>query len=124
MIGQYITRLNNVIELASQYESLTGADPETYGYSITPYSVRSASVKVTLGKPSPTSSDPEDNGSQSKLGSKKRSPISKEAKQLLETIFETKRTPNGKERKIIAEKCGLTPLQVRVWFTNKRMRSK
>ncbi|ODV95199.1 hypothetical protein PACTADRAFT_42688 [Pachysolen tannophilus NRRL Y-2460] len=55
---------------------------------------------------------------------KRRTFISKETRDFLETAFKLKRSPNSRERKIIAEKCGLTPLQVRVWFTNKRMRSK
>lgn len=55
---------------------------------------------------------------------KKRKQLSRESKRFLETAFEAKRDPNSKERHLIAEKSGLTPMQVRVWFTNKRMRSK
>lgn len=51
------------------------------------------------------------------LKSRKRTSISKEAKSFLETVFKSKRTPNSQERKIIAEKCGLTPVQVRVWVS-------
>lgn len=59
-----------------------------------------------------------------KGGARKRTLIPKETKDFLESLFEKKRSPNSRERKAIADKCGLTPVQVRVWFTNKRMRSK
>ncbi|KAH3686709.1 hypothetical protein WICPIJ_002310 [Wickerhamomyces pijperi] len=55
---------------------------------------------------------------------KKRKQLSREAKRFLEAAFVAKRDPNSKERQLIAEKSGLTTMQVRVWFTNKRMRSK
>ncbi|EDO14945.1 mating-type (MAT) locus a1 gene [Vanderwaltozyma polyspora DSM 70294] len=50
--------------------------------------------------------------------------LPKEARLFLERVFEKKQSLNSKERDAIAKKCGLTPLQVRVWFINKRMRSK
>ncbi|ODV82657.1 hypothetical protein CANARDRAFT_245777 [[Candida] arabinofermentans NRRL YB-2248] len=55
---------------------------------------------------------------------KKRKMISKEAKALLESVFRVKTSLNSKERKILADKCNLSPMQVRVWFTNKRARNK
>ncbi|ADJ41798.1 AFR751Wp [Eremothecium gossypii ATCC 10895] len=55
---------------------------------------------------------------------RRRTVLPKETKEFLESVFERKRCPNAKERRAIAEKCGLTPIQIRIWFTNKRMRSK
>lgn len=54
----------------------------------------------------------------------KRSRVSKENKSLLEALFSVKNFPNTAERKLIAEKCNMTPSQVRIWFTNKRARCK
>lgn len=48
----------------------------------------------------------------------------KEHKALLESLFSIKSFPNATERKLIAEKCNMTPSQVRIWFTNKRARRK
>ncbi|CCD22225.1 homeobox domain-containing protein NDAI_0H00100 [Naumovozyma dairenensis CBS 421] len=53
-----------------------------------------------------------------------RSPISKENKLLLENIFQKKPWLNTKEREFVAKSCGMSALQVRVWFINKRMRTK
>nr|BBD18016.1 putative transcription factor [Ogataea minuta] len=53
-----------------------------------------------------------------------RKAVTKGCRNLLESIFKVKPFPNSKERHIIAEKCGITPTQVRVWFTNKRARTK
>lgn len=50
-----------------------------------------------------------------KGGGRKRTLIPKETKDFLESLFEKKRSPNSRERKAIADKCGLTPVQVRVW---------
>ncbi|CCC68093.1 hypothetical protein NCAS_0A15350 [Naumovozyma castellii] len=50
--------------------------------------------------------------------------IDKDKKILLEQIFRKKHWLNKKERAFVAEKCGLSPRQVRVWFINKRTRSK
>lgn len=47
-----------------------------------------------------------------------------EAKDLLEKVFKVKKCPNTSERLFIAQKLGLTASQVRIWFTNKRMRTK
>ncbi|OBA16938.1 uncharacterized protein OGAPODRAFT_108913 [Ogataea polymorpha] len=55
---------------------------------------------------------------------KKRRHIPESSKELLEKAFKVKRFPNSKERERIARECGISPLQVRVWFTNKRARSK
>ncbi|SCV02774.1 LANO_0G00166g1_1 [Lachancea nothofagi CBS 11611] len=52
----------------------------------------------------------------------RRTLLSKDTRLFLESVFEKKRSPNSRERKAIADKCGLTPVQVRVWFTNKRRR--
>jgi hypothetical protein len=103
-----------------------GTDPESYGYSISPFNVSDTTIKVTKGRNSQPSPPPISLREKSEAAgtNKKRTSIPKDVRAFLETVFETKRSPNGKERKIIAEKCGLTPLQVRVWFTNKRMRSK
>lgn len=57
------------------------------------------------------------------FGMKKNQTIS-EARAFLELVFEVKQAPNSVERRMIAEKCGLTPVQVRVWFSNKRSRQK
>nr|QGW56822.1 mating-type protein A1 short chain [Ogataea thermomethanolica (nom. inval.)]QGW56844.1 mating-type protein A1 short chain [Ogataea thermomethanolica (nom. inval.)] len=54
----------------------------------------------------------------------KRGHLPEASKRLLEKAFEIKPFPNSKEREHIARHCGLSPLQVRVWFTNKRARSK
>nr|CAO02580.1 mating type a1 protein [Lachancea waltii] len=52
----------------------------------------------------------------------RRTLFSKDTRLFLESVFEKKKSPNSRERKAIADKCGLTPVQVRVWFTNRRWR--
>lgn len=54
----------------------------------------------------------------------KRKRISKESRNMLEALFSVKKFPNNAERKLIADKCQMSPSQVRIWFTNKRARSK
>lgn len=54
----------------------------------------------------------------------KTTKITKEKKNLLEAVYLAKSSPNSAERKFIASKCDLTPYQVRIWFRNKRARSK
>ncbi|CCH42179.1 POU domain, class 3, transcription factor 2 [Wickerhamomyces ciferrii] len=56
-------------------------------------------------------------GSSEASKNKKRTSIPKETKTFLESVFNSKRTPNSRERQLIAEKCGLTPVQVRVWVS-------
>ncbi|KAG7691296.1 hypothetical protein KL930_005409 [Ogataea haglerorum] len=58
------------------------------------------------------------------IDKKKRRHIPESSRELLEKAFKVKRFPNSKERERIARECGISPLQVRVWFTNKRARSK
>lgn len=55
-------------------------------------------------------------------GSRKQ--ITRESRNLLEALFLVKNFPNSAERKLIAERCHLSPAQVRIWFTNKRSRCK
>lgn len=55
-------------------------------------------------------------------GSRRR--ITKESRNMLEALFIVKNSPNSAERKLIAERCHLSPAQVRIWFTNKRSRCK
>lgn len=59
-----------------------------------------------------------------KINSMRRSFIHEDAKNILEQVFKVKKTLTTPERIAIAKKCGITPVQVRVWFTNKRMRTK
>lgn len=54
----------------------------------------------------------------------RRKRLTKENKALLESLFSIKNFPNSAERKLIADRCNMTPSQVRIWFTNKRARSK
>ncbi|GAV53494.1 a1 transcritional factor [Zygosaccharomyces rouxii] len=54
----------------------------------------------------------------------KNKAFSKESRNFLERVFERKRTLNSREREAVAANCGLTPIQVRIWFNNRRMRSK
>lgn len=44
-----------------------------------------------------------------------RQRLSLASKELLERIFLVKQSPNREERGLIAEKCGVSPLQIRVW---------
>ncbi|KAI5957796.1 hypothetical protein KGF57_003063 [Candida theae] len=44
-----------------------------------------------------------------------RKRLSSSSKELLEKIFLVKQSPNRRERELIAGKCGVTPLQIRVW---------
>ncbi|CCH62053.1 hypothetical protein TBLA_0G01060 [Henningerozyma blattae CBS 6284] len=53
-----------------------------------------------------------------------RKQLPKEAKEFLERVFKKQHTLNSKEREAVAKQCGISPIQVRVWFINKRMRSK
>ncbi|SCU96298.1 LADA_0H00166g1_1 [Lachancea dasiensis] len=39
----------------------------------------------------------------------RRTLLSKDTRLFLESVFEKKRCPNSRERKAIADKCGLTP---------------
>ncbi|CAI1883226.1 a1 [Saccharomyces eubayanus] len=55
---------------------------------------------------------------------KGKSSISPQARAFLEQVFKRKQSLNSKEKEEVAKKCSITPLQVRVWFINKRMRSK
>lgn len=55
---------------------------------------------------------------------RKRACIPEHAKALLDAAFQRKDKPSTHERIRLAELCDLTPRQIRVWFTNKRMRSK
>ncbi|OWB70383.1 hypothetical protein B5S31_g60 [[Candida] boidinii] len=55
---------------------------------------------------------------------KKKKFIPPTSKEILEAVYEVKRFPNRKEREMIARKCDLSPIQVRIWFMNKRNRSK
>ncbi|GME68598.1 unnamed protein product [[Candida] boidinii] len=55
---------------------------------------------------------------------KKKRFIPPTSKKILEDVYHVKRFPNRKEREMIARKCDLSPIQVRIWFMNKRNRSK
>lgn len=44
-----------------------------------------------------------------------RQRLSLSSKELLERIFLVKQFPNRRERELIAKKCGVSPLQIRVW---------
>lgn len=46
---------------------------------------------------------------------KKRTTLPRSTRQFLDEVFNKKSNPNRAERYIIAQKSGLTPLQVRVW---------
>ncbi|CDO92797.1 unnamed protein product [Kluyveromyces dobzhanskii CBS 2104] len=54
----------------------------------------------------------------------KRPKINRETRSILEKVFKVSQCPSSCERSYIAQKTGLTSYQVRVWFTNKRTRSK
>lgn len=55
---------------------------------------------------------------------KKKKFIPPTSKKILEDVYHVKKFPNRKEREMIARKCDLSPIQVRIWFMNKRNRSK
>ncbi|CAI6527407.1 AAB_G0006570.mRNA.1.CDS.1 [Saccharomyces cerevisiae] len=46
---------------------------------------------------------------------KGKSSISPQARAFLEQVFRRKQSLNSKEKEEVAKKCGITPLQVRVW---------
>ncbi|CAI4940915.1 ANM_HP_G0005230.mRNA.1.CDS.1 [Saccharomyces cerevisiae] len=46
---------------------------------------------------------------------KGKSSISPQARAFLEQVFRRKQSLNSKEKEEVANKCGITPLQVRVW---------
>lgn len=48
---------------------------------------------------------------------RKRTYINNEIRRFLEKAFHKKRNPTRSDRAAIAQKCGLTPLQVRVWVS-------
>nr|Q708A1.1 RecName: Full=Mating-type protein A1; AltName: Full=MATa1 transcription factor [Nakaseomyces delphensis]CAE84400.1 MATa1 protein [Nakaseomyces delphensis]CAE84408.1 MATa1 transciption factor [Nakaseomyces delphensis] len=50
--------------------------------------------------------------------------IDKKTKDMLNKVYEQKQYLTKEEREFVAKKCNLTPLQVRVWFANKRIRNK
>ncbi|KAM3161348.1 Mating type a1 protein [Lachancea thermotolerans] len=45
-------------------------------------------------------------------GQQRRTLLSKDTRLFLESVFEKKRSPNSRERKAIADKCGLTPIYI------------
>ncbi|CAI4303871.1 BCN_G0006700.mRNA.1.CDS.1 [Saccharomyces cerevisiae] len=47
---------------------------------------------------------------------KGKSSISPQARAFLEQVFRRKQSLNSKEKEEVAKKCGITPLQVRVWY--------
>lgn len=51
---------------------------------------------------------------------KPRKRLSSSSKELLERIFLVKQSPNRRERELIAGKCGVTPLQIRVWVCTEK----
>ncbi|KAK6205457.1 uncharacterized protein RJT21DRAFT_16031 [Scheffersomyces amazonensis] len=55
---------------------------------------------------------------------RRRCILSRTTREFLQKAFEAQPFPNRKDRELIAKKCGISNLQVRVWFTNRRMRSK
>ncbi|CCK69193.1 homeobox domain-containing protein KNAG_0C00795 [Huiozyma naganishii CBS 8797] len=55
---------------------------------------------------------------------KNRPVISRRTRLFLEKVFTKKQWLTKEERQLIARKCGISPLQVRIWFINKRARSK
>lgn len=55
---------------------------------------------------------------------KGKSSISPQARAFLEQIFRRKQSLNSKEKEEVAKKCGITPLQVRVWVCNMRIKLK
>lgn len=56
--------------------------------------------------------------------SSRRRRLTRENRAILESLFSITNFPNAAERKLIADRCNMTPSQVRIWFTNKRARSK
>lgn len=63
-------------------------------------------------------------GEEIKKSKKKRQRLDNSTKEFLEKVFEKNKQPNRRERELIAEKHGVSLSQIRVWFTNKRMRKK
>ncbi|CAI4309042.1 AIF_collapsed_G0006550.mRNA.1.CDS.1 [Saccharomyces cerevisiae] len=55
---------------------------------------------------------------------KGKSSISPQARAFLEQVFRRKQSLNSKEKEEVAKKCGITPLQVRVWVCNMRIKLK
>ncbi|GME70710.1 unnamed protein product [Ambrosiozyma monospora] len=81
--------------------------------------------KSSVFSQSPTSSPTSPNDdTHTQKPTRKRQNISPETKELLESVFFVKRNPNLRERKALAERCGLSVVQVRIWFANKRARCK
>ena len=50
--------------------------------------------------------------------------LTKKAREFLERVYSKKQKLTREERQLVAEKCKLTPVQVRIWFINKRSRSR
>ena len=50
--------------------------------------------------------------------------LTKKAREFLERVYSKKQKLTREERQLVAEKCKLTPIQVRIWFINKRSRSR
>ncbi|KAK6462979.1 hypothetical protein DFJ63DRAFT_312302 [Scheffersomyces coipomensis] len=49
---------------------------------------------------------------------RKRCILTAETKEFLQKAFDAQPFPNRKDRELLAKKCGLTNLQVRVWVSN------
>lgn len=56
------------------------------------------------------------------FGEKRKNCFAEDSKMFLDAVFKVRPFPNSAERKVIAERCQLTPAQVRNWFSNKRSR--
>ncbi len=127
ILHNYKSIINEAIETAMDKEdrkSTEELDSDLSGQSSDPTQANDGDIGVANGSKKslvPRNQKKEHKAQNSKTDenskNKKRTSISKDAKAFLENVFSSKRTPNSKERKIIAEKCGLTPVQVRVWVS-------
>ena len=79
------------------------------------YCLTKIDISVSNSLDNAVSSD-EDMASEDNLKPKQtRRRLSNSVKDFLESIFLIRPSPNRRERELIAKKCGVTALQIRVW---------
>ncbi|KAF7093404.1 hypothetical protein CFC21_095818 [Triticum aestivum] len=72
----------------------------------------------------PAASSDEDDGGGDGAGGRKNLRMSKDQSAVLEECFKTHSALNPKQNKALANRLGLRPQQVEVWFHNRRARTK
>ncbi|EGW31996.1 uncharacterized protein SPAPADRAFT_139272, partial [Spathaspora passalidarum NRRL Y-27907] len=121
----------NEFYIRNLYKNILTPQHENYSFQARPLtpddfhlSKITISVSNTLDDEDQDQDDVQATSSNSSRTKQTRRRLDSSVKEFLESVFINHPSPNRKERELIAKKCGVSPLQIRVWFTNKRMRRK